>query len=1747
MISPTVNARPARLSILVALLSSLGIAQTASLSLSSGSGAPGSVVTLSLVLSGTTTPAALEWTVTYPTADIASLTIVGGPVATAAGKTVTCNSTAGTATCDIWGMNSNPISNGIVASLAFTVSAATKDSVTVVQLSNGDGASSAGSTVSTSSAGSTVTITQAPVIGSAPSASGTVGTPFSYQIGATNSPASYGATGLPAGLSVNTSTGLISGTPASAALGTWNVTLSATNGSGTGNANLNLTIQAAGSGPPWYNSSWAHRKQVTIAHTQVSGGAALTNFPVLYSVAGDANLAAEAQPSGNDLLFTASDGVTKLNHQIESYNSSTGQLVAWVQIPALSNSADTVIYIYYGNASASSQQNPTGTWDSSYSGVWHLPDGTTLSANDSTANGNNGVISSPVATGGEIGGGASFNGSSDGISFNPIGNLVQTYTAEFWVNSSFPHPYMTILGGASSFNDIYFDGSGNAIAVDNGTSFRAYSTAIVTGVGVPSNTWTSLAVTRSGSGISVYKNGALVGSGTFSTPYNAANFAEMGNGSGINFYGGKLDEVRISSSVRSAGWIQTEFNNESSPASFLSVGSEQTGGGTSSTVSITVTTAPAGLALTVDSTPCTAPCSFQWTPTSTHTIAVTTSPQAGGAGTQYVYASWSDGMGQSHSITVPSSAASYTANFTTQYMLTTLANPPAGGIVSPASGWFNSGTPIDLTAVANTGYTFSGFTGTTSSSTSPLNFSLTAPITETANFSTGTSGPGWYNTSWAHRKQVTIAHTQVSGGSALANFPVLYSVASDSNLAAEAQTTGNDILFTASDGVTKLNHQIESYNSSTGQLVAWVQIPSLANSADTVIYIYYGNASAASQQNPASVWDSNYAGVWHLPNGTTLSANDSTANGHNGTISSPVAIAGEIGGGASFNGSSDGVSFSPISNLAQTYTAEFWINSSFPHPYMTILGGSSGFNDIYFDGSKNTIGVDNGTSFSAYSTASVSGLNVASNAWTSLAVTRSGSSISVYKNGTLMGTGTFSTPYNTANFAEMGSAGGINFYGGKLDEVRVSSNVRSAGWIQTEYNNESSPATFLSVASEQSNGNTVATPTFSVPGGAYSSAQSVTISTGTTGASIRYTTNGTAPSETVGTLYSGSVTVSSSETLMAIAYETGLADSSVASATYTIGSTGPTWYNASWNFRKPITVNSGQVNGTLTNFPMLYSVTDANLVGNTQAGGNDILFTASDGVTKLNHQIESYNSATGQLLAWVQVPALQSGTVIYVYYGNALASSQQNPASVWDSNYAGVWHLPNGTTLSANDSTANGHNGTISSPVAIAGEIGGGASFNGSSDGVSFSPISNLAQTYTAEFWINSSFPHPYMTILGGSSGFNDIYFDGSKNTIGVDNGTSFSAYSTASVSGLNVASNAWTSLAVTRSGSSISVYKNGTLMGTGTFSTPYNTANFAEMGNAGGVNFYSGKLDEVRVSSSIRSAGWIQTEYNNEISPASFLSVGAAQSSSGGNTTASMTAGVIRPNTGTIALEDTVVVSTGSDWYDAAWTNRKAITINTGQVSGTLTNFPMLYSVTDPGLIGTTQMNGNDILFTASDGVTKLHHEIESFDGATGTLVAWVKVPALEAGTVIYVYWGNSGAPNQQSAPGVWDSNFDMVQHFGNGSTLSTSDSTRNQCNASTLSCNSAGAGRDRGCSELHREFDRLWTVHRAEQFRGTNHFVMGEGPNRDGGICALDRQGVQPGMEPDVELYRRKQSVEHAQPRWDGKPGDVGQPSRG
>jgi hypothetical protein len=120
---------------------------------------------------------------------------------------------------------------------------------------------------------------QTPTINTSLTANAVINTPFSYQIGATNSPTSYNATNLPAGLSVNTATGVISGSPT--ALGSTNISISATNNLGTDTKTLVLTVT---SGPvPSITSALT-----ASGTTNVSFGYQIvaTNSPTSYNATG---------------------------------------------------------------------------------------------------------------------------------------------------------------------------------------------------------------------------------------------------------------------------------------------------------------------------------------------------------------------------------------------------------------------------------------------------------------------------------------------------------------------------------------------------------------------------------------------------------------------------------------------------------------------------------------------------------------------------------------------------------------------------------------------------------------------------------------------------------------------------------------------------------------------------------------------------------------------------------------------------------------------------------------------------------------------------------------------------------------------------------------------------------------------------------------------------------------------------------------------------------------------------------------------------------------------------------------------------------------------------------------------------------------------------------------------------------------------------------------------------------------------
>ena len=133
---------------------------------------------------------------------------------------------------------------------------------------------------------------------------------------------------------------------------------------------------------------------------------------------------------------------------------------------------------------------------------------------------------------------------------------------------------------------------------------------------------------------------------------------------------------------------------------------------------------------------------------------------------------------------------------------------------------------------------------------------------------------------------------------------------------------------------------------------------------------------------------------------------------------------------------------------------------------------------------------------------------------------------------------------------------------------------------------------------------------------------------------------------------------------------------------------------------------------------------------------------------------------------------------------------------------------------------------------------------------------------------------------------------------------------------------------------------------------------------------------------------------------------------------------------------------------YEEGWRYCKKITVHHNMVEENLNDFPILVSVTDSDLRIKAQNDGDDILFMDDSGVAnKLPNDLEEYDGSSGKLVTWMKVPTLSSNldTTLYIYYGNPSCDSQQFPEKVWDLNYVGVWHLNDKTDVFVDDSTWN------------------------------------------------------------------------------------------------------
>ena len=117
---------------------------------------------------------------------------------------------------------------------------------------------------------------------------------------------------------------------------------------------------------------WPSKKVLTTNPSLITGsGSSLTGLPVLVTLTDDSDLSTGSVGSNGEGIRFTSDGTTLLDFEIERYtgDSDKGTLIAWVEIPTLSASADTYFYIHYGNDGSVYEIDSTSqVWDGQSTG-----------------------------------------------------------------------------------------------------------------------------------------------------------------------------------------------------------------------------------------------------------------------------------------------------------------------------------------------------------------------------------------------------------------------------------------------------------------------------------------------------------------------------------------------------------------------------------------------------------------------------------------------------------------------------------------------------------------------------------------------------------------------------------------------------------------------------------------------------------------------------------------------------------------------------------------------------------------------------------------------------------------------------------------------------------------------------------------------------------------------------------------------------------------------------------------------------------------------------------------------------------------------------------------------------------------------------------------------------------------------------------------------------------------------------------
>ena len=1145
-------------------------------------------------------------------------------------------------------------------------------------------------------------------------------------------------------------------------------------------------VQPTSSPTPWWNDDWNFRKQIVLNHTQVV--ADLANFPVLLDIVDD-DLKAKPQFDGDDIVFVDSDNNT-LNHEIEFYDSNSGHLVAWIKVPVLSSTEDTEIYVYYGNPSASNQQNSSAVWDSDFVMVQHLEEVST-GRYDSTVNGNNGTAYGGVgkSTSEKIDGSDDFDGVNDnvGIPDSPSLGTKSKVMVEGWFRSSVGLGEVATgwYGGMEKYHAYTLAWN----AWSDGWTFQIYAGGArfyvdTVDAYMPLGEWHFIVGQYDGQYLKVFFDGQLkasknIGSKTIDSNNNAFKIAKGFTG----YWKGTIDEVRISNVARSAEWIQTSYNNQRDPAAFGLVREEEvntvepmilnenpsnqaTEVYTNPELSVSVFH-PDGIEMTVifrekvfnewkeiGNFSNVANGKYSVFPTDMNKLGTT----------YYWRVDLTDG---NHSTTKIFSFTTTVKILQQKWVAAGVPKGISGVLMADVNGdgveeVFHAGISGVVCLNGTNGSVIwrisdDGIRDFAQAQMADLNrdgiFEIVIPLENPAgagllvlHANNGTSY--WRKTGLGREMYSSPVIGDVDGD----GYPEVFVASTDvyQGLAGTGRITSLSY-----DG--QILHQTFAWRPCAGGL-------SLGDTngdgefelymGDRYMYLnssHYGDNDYG--RGVSSYWARNLTFRWSHPDIFSSSQIPMLADVNGDGILD--VICGHMSGGVVVLNSTDGSAVKKtlgIPNDAPTHyqpsvydidgDGHLELLMADPHDYEGPEGPTPTTSEdlVVWDlvDWKVDAQIYIGKSYYGPKVADVTGDGIMEIIVCNLA------GIFILEGGTyriIDGLTGFSKTLNYAVVQDIDSDG--------YNEIVVSSRGGKIYAFDTPARKPTPrPRTEVQFYSEYRLGAAeyVRPLTSQEPRIFYTNPSNLATDVSLSLSELQFTltdyqydlmnytvtTNPYVGSSTGISVRNGMHTLSISNLAPSTTYTWAI---NVTDGThwtnktyiFRTGNILP-WWNSKWQYRKEIRIDHNKVVADLEGFPILIDIMDNDLPTKARSDGFDIVFADNNGI-KLNHEIELYDNNTGHLVAWVSVSNLssESDTRLYMYYGNPSAPDQQNPSAVWDSDFVMVQHLEEASAIRY-DSTIEGNNGTAYGGVgkSTSEKIDGSDDLDGKNDYVGILDSSSL-------------------------------------------------------------------------------------------------------------------------------------------------------------------------------------------------------------------------------------------------------------------------------------------------------------------------------------------------------------------------------------------------------------------------------------